>query len=453
MGENPSQGDSGRGEGAHASAAVPESAAAPDAATGPLAGIRVADFSRVLAGPHATMILADLGADVIKIESPEGDGTRQWRPPVNAVGQSTYFAGVNRGKRSVVCDLRSEDGLARARRLARSADVVVENFKPGTMDRFGLGYAEVSAVNPGVVYCSISGFGDAAGAELPGYDLLVQAVGGLMSITGASDDDGGEPTKVGVALVDVLTGLNAVIGIQAALRARDLPPAEPRGSGEAGATPTEPRGSEARGRGQHVKVTLLGSLLSALANQASSTLETGTSPGRMGNAHPSIAPYETLAARDQAIALAVGTDGQFSRLCEALGIPDLAEDPRFADNPSRVAHRAELRALLEERLGERPADEWIGEFTARSIPAGRVNTIGQAFELADSLGLGAVAETAAVGPDGERRTLRSVATPISLSETPVGTRLPPPALGAHDDADWLPRPEPSPSRTAQKEQE
>lgn len=191
------------------------------AAYGPLSGIRVADFSRVLAGPHATMILADLGADVIKIESPEGDGTRQWSPPVNAVGQSTYFAGVNRGKRSVVCDLRSPEGLSQATRFASTADVVIENFKPGTMQKFGLGYEQVAALNPGVVYCSISGFGDGAGADLPGYDLLVQAVGGLMSITGQSDADGGEPSKVGVALVDVLTGLNAVIGIQAALRARE----------------------------------------------------------------------------------------------------------------------------------------------------------------------------------------------------------------------------------------
>ncbi|WP_449281389.1 CaiB/BaiF CoA transferase family protein [Leucobacter sp.] len=384
---------------------------------GALAGIRVADFSRVLAGPHATMILADLGADVIKIESPEGDGTRQWRPPVNAVGQSTYFAGVNRGKRSVVCDLRDPEGLERARELARTADVVIENFKPGTMEKFGLGYDAVAAENPGVVYCSISGFGDTAGRELPGYDLLVQAVGGLMSITGQSDDDGGEPTKVGVALVDILTGLNAVIGIQAALMARG-----------------------AAGGGQHVKVTLLGSLLSALANQASSTLETGVSPGRMGNAHPSIAPYETFAAADQAIALAVGTDGQFARLCEVLDIPDLADDERFATNPQRVAHRVELRESLEQRLRTRTAAEWIEALTAANIPAGRVNTIGQAIELAASLGLEPVAETRAIAPDGAPRVLRSIATPISLSATPASYRVPPPGVGEHQDAAWLPRP-------------
>ena len=388
---------------------------------GPLSGIRVADFSRVFAGPHATMILADFGADVIKIESPEGDGTRQWSPPVNAVGQSTYFAGVNRGKRSVVCDLRSEEGQALARSLASTADVVIENFKPGTMDKFGLGYDAVAADNPGVVYCSISGFGDAAGRDLPGYDLLVQAVGGLMSITGQSDADGGEPTKVGVALVDILTGLNSVIGIQAALRARDT--AE----------------SPTAGRGQHVKVTLLGSLLSALANQASSTLETGRAPGRMGNAHPSIAPYETFAAADQEVALAVGTDGQFSRLCEVLGAPELASDPRFVDNPSRVAHRLELKALLEGLLAARPAGEWIDAFTAANIPAGRVNTIAQALDLAETLGLEPIAETRATDADGQERVLRSVATPISFSATPSRYSAPPPGLGEHAGAEWLPR--------------
>ncbi|MFV0432668.1 MAG: CaiB/BaiF CoA transferase family protein [Leucobacter sp.] len=385
---------------------------------GPLSGIRVADFSRVLAGPHATMILADLGADVIKVESPEGDGTRQWSPPVNAIGQSTYFAGVNRGKRSVVCDLRDEEGLARAAELARTADVVIENFKPGTMDRFGLGYEAVAAGNPGVVYCSISGFGDAQGRDLPGYDLLVQAVGGLMSITGQSDEAGGEPTKVGVALVDVLTGLNAVIGIQAALRARS-------GGGT--------------GRGQHIKVTLLGSLLSALANQASSTLETGISPERMGNAHPSIAPYETLHAADQPIALAVGTDAQFARLCEALGIPEAASDARFVDNPSRVSNRGELRRLLEERLRTRAAGEWIDAFTAANIPAGRVNTVAQAIDLASSLGLEPIAETAAVSEDGAEQVLRSIATPIHFSETPARYSAPPPGVGEHQGATWFER--------------
>ncbi len=405
-------------------------------ARGPLSGVRVADFSRVLAGPHATMILADLGADVIKIESPEGDGTRQWSPPVNAVGQSTYFAGVNRGKRSVALDLRSPEGLERARELAASADVVIENFKPGTMEKFGLGYEAVAAQNPGVVYCSISGFGDAAGKELPGYDLLVQAVGGLMSITGAADDAGGEPTKVGVALVDILTGLNAVIGIQAALRAREV---DDNSQGQHVDASADVHGSANKsvGRGQHVKVTLLGSLLSALANQASSTLETGKAPGRMGNAHPSIAPYETFAAADQQVALAVGTDGQFRRLCEVIGAPEMADDARFANNPARVAHRVELRAAIDERLRARPAAEWIEALTAANIPAGRVNNIAQAIELAESLGLGMVAETPRAAADGSTQVLRSIATPISLSETPARYGAPPPELDQHRGADWL----------------
>lgn len=405
-------------------------------ARGPLSGVRVADFSRVLAGPHATMILADLGADVIKIESPEGDGTRQWSPPVNAVGQSTYFAGVNRGKRSVALDLRSPEGLERARELAASADVVIENFKPGTMEKFGLGYEAVAAQNPGVVYCSISGFGDAAGKELPGYDLLVQAVGGLMSITGAADDAGGEPTKVGVALVDILTGLNAVIGIQAALRAREV---DDNSQGQHVDASADVHGSANKrvGRGQHVKVTLLGSLLSALANQASSTLETGKAPGRMGNAHPSIAPYETFAAADQQVALAVGTDGQFRRLCEVIGAPEMADDARFANNPARVAHRVELRAAIDERLRARPAAEWIEALTAANIPAGRVNNIAQAIELAESLGLGMVAETPRAAADGSTQVLRSIATPISFSETPARYGAPPPELDQHRGADWL----------------
>lgn len=405
-------------------------------ARGPLSGVRVADFSRVLAGPHATMILADLGADVIKIESPEGDGTRQWSPPVNAVGQSTYFAGVNRGKRSVALDLRAPEGLERARELAASADVVIENFKPGTMEKFGLGYEAVAAQNPGVVYCSISGFGDAAGKELPGYDLLVQAVGGLMSITGAADDAGGEPTKVGVALVDILTGLNAVIGIQAALRAREVDD-NSRGQHVDASADVHGSANKRVGRGQHVKVTLLGSLLSALANQASSTLETGKAPGRMGNAHPSIAPYETFAAADQQVALAVGTDGQFRRLCEVIGAPEMADDARFANNPARVAHRVELRAAIDERLRARPAAEWIEALTAANIPAGRVNNIAQAIELAESLGLGMVAETPATAADGSTQVLRSIATPISFSETPARYGAPPPELDQHRGADWL----------------
>lgn len=356
------------------------------------------------------MMLADLGADVIKIEGPEGDGTRDWKPPVNTVGQSTYFAGTNRNKRSIVCDLKTPEGLAEAKRLATTADVVIQNFKPGTMEKFGLGYRELAELNPRVVYCSVSGFGENQGASLPGYDLLVQAVGGLMSITGPAD---GEPSKVGVALVDVLTGMNAVIGIEAALLAR-----------------------ASTGVGQHVQVNLLSSLLSALVNQASSTLETGVSPKRMGNAHPSIAPYETIDAADAQIALAVGTDGQFAALATVLGQPELAADPRFVHNEDRVAHRVELRALLETQLRTQPADYWVSRLTEHNVPAGRVNTIAQAIDLAGELGLDPIAQTPHQ-QDGVEHVIRTIANPITLSDTPATYTIAPPELGAHQGADWL----------------
>lgn len=393
-----------------------------------LCGVRVADFSRVLAGPYATMVLADLGADVLKIESPDGDGTRQWHPPENEAGQSTYFSSVNRGKRSVVCDLQSSDGQARAWEIATTADVVIENFKPGQMRKFGLDYAAVSAANPGVIYCSINGFGSSGGRDLPGYDLLVQAVGGLMSVTGRADKDGGEPTKVGVALVDVLTGMNAVIGIQAALRARDL-----------GIT----HDAEGQPTGQFLEVTLLGSLLAALANQSGSTVETGRSPTRMGNAHPSIAPYETLQASDQAIAVAVGTDAQFRRMCEVLERPDLLADQRFATNPQRVEHRADLRSELESTLATETAAHWISRFTEANVPAGRVNTIAQAIDLADSLGLDPVVETATTNEAGAPCVSRTIASPIRLEKTPTHASMPPPKLGEHSDAWWRPKKEES----------
>lgn len=386
------------------------------AARGALNGVRVADFSRVLAGPFATMLMADLGADVIKIESAAGDGTRQWTPPVNAAGQSTYFVSTNRGKRSVVLDLKNADDLARARELATTADVVIENFKPGTMERFGLDYASVAALNPRVVYTSISGFGDREGAALPGYDLLVQAVGGLMSITG---QQGGEPSKVGVALVDIITGLNAVIGIQAALRARDT------------------AGSEVFGRGQHVKISLLGALLAALANQASSTLETGVSPQRMGNAHPSIAPYETFNVGGESLAVAVGTDGQFVRFAELIEAPELVADSRFATNEARVLNRAALREVIERQLATRPIGHWVAECAARNIPAGKVNSIAEALNYAAELGLNPVAEHPVRTTDGREVTVRTVANPLELSATPVTYHLPPPQLGEHQGAQWL----------------
>ncbi|MFB9747769.1 CaiB/BaiF CoA transferase family protein [Leifsonia shinshuensis] len=376
-------------------------------ADGILSGLRVADFSRVLAGPYATMMLADFGADVVKIESPAGDDTRSWRPPVDEAGESTYFASVNRNKRSVVCDLGTPDGLAAARRLAETADVLVENFRPGVMERFGLDEDSLRSANPGLVYCSITGFGRAEGAALPGYDLLVQAVGGLMSITGAPD---GEPSKVGVALVDVLTGQNALSGILLALRERDR-----------------------TGLGSRVDVDLLGSLLAALTNQASSTLATGRSPGRLGNAHPSIAPYELFRAAHRELVVAVGNDRQFAAFATVLGVPGLAADPRFATNEERVRHRAELRAALEPALAARPAAGWVAAFTEARVPAGLVNSVSEAFAFAASLGLDPVTTTV----DQETgRVSRQPATPIRLRAAPAVHRTPPPPLGAHDPH-WL----------------
>jgi crotonobetainyl-CoA:carnitine CoA-transferase CaiB-like acyl-CoA transferase len=379
-----------------------------------LAGIKVADFSRVLAGPFATMMLADFGADVIKVESPAGDDTRAWVPPVDEHGAGTYFSSVNRNKRSVVCDLRTKEGLAQARDIALAADVVVENFRPGVMQRFGLDYETLRAERPELVYCSITGFGSKGGAHLPGYDLLVQAVGGLMSVTGSPDS---EPSKVGVALVDVVTGQNAVVGILAALRSRDQ-----------------------TGRGQRVEVNLLSSLLAGLVNQASSTLATGESPQRMGNAHPSIAPYETLRTADGPLALAVGTDKQFAALARVLGVPGLSEDSRFRGNENRVAHRAELKALLEEQLRTKPAVEWSELLSEAGVPAGKVNSIVEAIELAAGLGLEPVVE---IADASSPRTSRQVANPIQLSETPATYRRLPPLLGEHSGATFAERTRPA----------
>jgi crotonobetainyl-CoA:carnitine CoA-transferase CaiB-like acyl-CoA transferase len=309
----------------------------------PLDGIVVADFSRVLAGPLATAMLADLGAAVIKVERPgSGDDTRHWGPPWT-LESSSYFESANRSKKSIELDLGNPADLEIARRLALRADVLVENFREGTLARKGLGYLDLSAANPGLVYCSITGFGSKAGAALSGYDFLAQAVGGLMSITG---DPHGEPQKVGVALVDVLTSKDSVIGILAALQTRTR-----------------------TGKGQRIEVNLLSSLLGSLANQASSYLATGRSPERMGNKHPSIAPYETLRCKDDYLAVCCGNDMQFRRLAAVLEIPFLAEDSRFVTNAARVAHRAELVAAMEEMLRRDTTDVWAArpnESSARS---------------------------------------------------------------------------------------
>ena len=365
--------------------------------TAALAGIRVVDFSRVLAGPLVAMTLGDLGADVVKVEAPGGDDTRRWLPPADARGRASYHHTANRNKRSVVLDLKVETDLELARRLCDRADVVVSNFKPGTLVRFGLDHATVAERNPGVIHCEISGFGESGGAQMPGYDPIVQAVGGLMSITGPP----GQPSKAGVAIVDVVTALYATVAVLAALYAR-----------------------RETGRGQRVTANLLHANLAMLANQSTGWLADGTVPLALGNVHPSIEPFATYRAADGELMIAAGNDTQFRRLAEAIGAPGLADDPRFARNQARVAHREELRALLEERLAARTRARWSEAFLEAGVPSGPVQTIDEAFSLAASLGLDVVDET-----DG----VRTVSFPVDLSETPATVRLRPPDLDEHGD--------------------
>ncbi len=366
---------------------------------GALDGLLVADFSRVLAGPYATMLLADLGATVIKVERPgSGDDTRQWGPPFAPDGQSTYFQSVNRNKASIDLDFGEAKDLLVAQALAARADVVVENYKPGALARYGLDYAAVARVNPAVIYCSISGFGSGEGSELPGYDLLVQAMGGLMSVTGID-----EPTKAGVAVVDVLTGLHATVAILAALQHRHR-----------------------SGEGQLVEATLLAALQSSLVNQASAVVAGGTVPGLLGNAHPSIAPYEVLHAADRPLVIAVGNDGQFARLCAVLGVSGLAHDERYSSNSARVAHRDTLRTDLESVLRRTNADDWQRDLTAAGVPCGPINDIAQGFDLAERLGLNPIVEI----DDPRRATAQlQVANPISYGRTPPTYRTAPPLVG------------------------
>jgi crotonobetainyl-CoA:carnitine CoA-transferase CaiB-like acyl-CoA transferase len=367
-----------------------------------LDGIVVADFSRVLAGPLAAAALGDLGATVIKVESPAGDDTRAWGPPF-IDGETSYFMSVNRNKRSIALDLKDPADRALARTLALKADVLVENFRPGVAERLGLGYDELSSLNPRLVYASITGFGPRGpGRDMPGYDFMVQALSGLMSITGEAQ---GQPMKVGVAIVDVLTGLNLHAGVLAALYDR-----------------------EHNGQGQRVDVTLMGSALAGLVNQASSWLTAGAEPRRDGNVHPSIAPYECLQAADGMIVLAVGNDAQFARCVAALGSPELGHDPRFSSNPQRVAHRGELRTALEAVLMTGPVTGWVATLTAAGVACGRVNTIPEAFAFSHQAGLPSTIGIAR--PDGT--TVVQVASPVAYSSTPVRYRLPPPRLAEHD---------------------
>jgi crotonobetainyl-CoA:carnitine CoA-transferase CaiB-like acyl-CoA transferase len=376
---------------------------------GPLSGLLVADFSRVLAGPYATMLLADMGAEVVKVEGPQGDETRTWMPPVRDE-VSTYYLGVNRGKRSIVLDLRDAADAEAARELARRADVVIENFKPGGLAKYGLDHA--SAANPATVYASISGFGSGAGAHVPGYDLMVQAISGLMSLTGDPD---GPPYRAGISVFDVMAGNHAVIGILAALRHRD-----------------------ATGQGQHVEVNLLSSALTGLVNHSSAYASAGVVPYRMGNAHPSVFPYEPLPTADNDLIVAAANDGQFRKLCQVLGIPQIAEDRRFARNVDRTANREELRPILTERLATRGATEWFEALVAVGVPCGPINTIDGGFAMAERFGLDPVVE---VG-EGDR-AVPTTRHPIRFSATPARYELPPPELDEHgvELRKWLTTPQ------------
>ncbi|NMO57195.1 CoA transferase [Actinoplanes sp. TBRC 11911] len=363
----------------------------------PLAGLIVADFSRILAGPYATMLLADLGAQVIKVESPGGDDTRTWMPPIRD-GVATYYLGINRNKRSIALDLREDDDLAAARELAHRADVMIENFRPGGLVRFGLDYDTVAASNEKIVYASISGFGSGAGASMPGYDLMVQAISGLMSLTG---DPQGSPYRAGISVFDVMAGMHANIGILAALHHR-------------GTT----------GRGQHVEVNLLSSALSGLVNHSSGYVAGGTIPFRMGNAHPSLFPYEPLPTSDGELIVIAGNDGQFRKLCQVLELPGLPDDPRFGRNQDRTANREQLRPILVERLTKRTKDEWFRELLAAGVPCAPINTIDGGVALADELGLAPVVTVGGIP---------SVRNPITFSDTPARYELPPPGLDEHGE--------------------
>jgi crotonobetainyl-CoA:carnitine CoA-transferase CaiB-like acyl-CoA transferase len=392
----------------------------PGTATGPLAGLLVADFSRILAGPYASMLLADMGAEVIKVESPGGDDTRTWVPPMRE-GVATYYLAINRNKRSVALDFKDPGDLALAHELASRADVVIENFKPGGLAKFGLDYDTVAEQNPGVVYASISGFGSTGGAKLPGYDLIVQAISGLMSLTGDPD---GEPYRAGISIFDVMSGMQATIGVLAALRHRT-----------------------ATGEGQHVEVNLLATALSGMVNQASAYVAGGEVPFRMGNAHPSLFPYEPLPAADGELIITAGNDGQFAKLCAALGVPELVDDPRFGRNEDRTANREQLRPLLVERLRTKGRLEWFDELLAAGVACGPINTVDEGVAFAERVGLDPVVR---VG-QGEQ-AVPSIRNPITFSATPARYDLPPPTLDEHGEQvrAWLaaPREEPSELRSS-----
>ncbi|WP_017557803.1 CaiB/BaiF CoA transferase family protein [Nocardiopsis baichengensis] len=394
---------------------TPDGGARPEApadgapqAQGPLAGVRVADLSRVLAGPYATMLLADLGAEVVKVEHPgRGDDTRAWGPP-HAGGEAAYYLAVNRGKRSLAADVKDPAGRAAVQELCARSDVVIQNFRPGVAERLGLGYAEVRERNPAVVYCSISGFGpEHTPADRPAFDVLVQAESGLMGITGEPD---GPPSKVGVAMTDVLSGLNAAVAILGALlRARTT------------------------GQGEHVEVSLINSALSGLVNIAQQALVTGAEPPRMGNAHSTVVPYQVFGTADADIVVAAGNDGLFQRLCEVLGRPDLGADPRFAGNPDRIRNRDALIPQLEAELRARPAAEWLKLLLAAGVPAGQVRGPLDAVQAAQSAGDDVLVRVdhPTAGPLDTVRAGFRLASGAGSGVADGAPPLPPPLLGQH----------------------
>ncbi len=368
-----------------------------------LQGIRVLDLSRVLAGPYCTMVLGDLGADVIKVEPPEGDETRGWGPPF-AEGESAYYLCVNRNKRGMVINLKTDEGKKILRDLALQSDVLVENFRPGTLERFGLDFATLHELNPKLIYCSITGFGQTGSMkDKPGYDFMIQALGGLMSITGEPE---GEPMKTGVAVVDLFAGQNAIIAILAALQARTL-----------------------TGEGQHLDIALFDSQLGWLANVASNYLISGNLPKRHGNAHPNIVPYQSFQASDGWFAIAVGNDRQFARLCEMLGKPELGMDEKFATNAARVQNREELIALLVSIFKTVSVADWLQKLDEAEIPCGPIQNFEQVFSMSNVQEREMLVKM--THPTiGE---LPLVGSPLKMSATPVTYRLPPPLMGEHTD--------------------
>lgn len=376
----------------------------------PLEGVRVLDLSRVLAGPYATMVLADLGADVLKVEHPErGDDTRHWGPPFKE-GESAYFLAVNRNKRSIGVDIKTPEGLERIQDLAADADVVIENWRRGALEKLGLGYEALRESNPDLIYCSITGFGPGPDEDRPGYDFLVQARAGVMSITG---HPGGEPTKVGVAISDIMCGMYASNAILAALHRRSV-----------------------TGEGARIEAPLFESTLGWLANRGQEYLISGHDTGLIGNAHPSIVPYQTFETSDKPLVVAVGNNSQFVTLCEAIGRSDLADDEHYATNPDRVANREALIEVLQDEFRKKTADEWVGEIRSAGVPCGPVNTLADVFEDDHLKGSGILQEV----EHPVAGTVKVVGSPVLFEGERLPVRRPPPTLGQHTDEvgdeDW-----------------